>query len=79
MKVTFVDQTFDCIKAVRETDTAKLYLSVGGTVKFAGVSDWSAFSLEGGGWTDQEPSTEEVLLEIAADHEERLCMMELGI
>ena len=25
------------------------------------------------------PSTEEVLLEIAADHEERLCMMELGI
>lgn len=28
---------------------------------------------------EPEPSTEEILLEIAADHEERLCMMELGI
>lgn len=28
---------------------------------------------------EPEPSTEEVLLELAADHEERLCMMELGI
>ena len=27
----------------------------------------------------QEPSTEAILLELAADHEERLCMMELGI
>ena len=26
-----------------------------------------------------ELSTEEILLELAADHEERLCMMELGI
>ena len=28
---------------------------------------------------EPEPTTEEVLLELAADHEERLCMMELGI
>ena len=27
----------------------------------------------------QEPSTDAILLELAADHEERLCMMELGI
>ena len=26
-----------------------------------------------------DPTTEEILLEMAADHEERLCMMELGI
>ena len=28
---------------------------------------------------EQEPTTEEVLLEIAADHEARLCEMELGV
>ena len=28
---------------------------------------------------EQEPTTEEVLLEIAADHEARICMMELGV
>lgn len=27
----------------------------------------------------KDPTTEEILLELAADHEERLCMMELGI
>lgn len=26
-----------------------------------------------------EPTTEEVLLELAADHEARICMMELGV
>lgn len=26
-----------------------------------------------------DPTTEEILLEMAADHEERLCLMELGI
>ena len=28
---------------------------------------------------EPEPSTEEVLLELAADHEARICMMELGV
>lgn len=28
---------------------------------------------------EQEPTTEEVLLEIAADHEARLCEIELGV
>ena len=28
---------------------------------------------------EEEPSTEEVLLEIAADHEARLCEIELGV
>lgn len=29
--------------------------------------------------TESEPTTEEILLEIAADHEARLCEMELGV
>lgn len=29
--------------------------------------------------TDTEPTTEEILLELAADHEARICMMELGV
>ena len=29
--------------------------------------------------TEQEVSTEELLLEVAADHEYRLCLMELGV
>lgn len=28
---------------------------------------------------EQEPTTEEILLELAADHEARICMMELGV
>lgn len=28
---------------------------------------------------EPESTTEEILLELAADHEERLCMLELGI
>ena len=27
----------------------------------------------------KEPTTEEILLELAADHEARICMMELGV
>lgn len=37
------------------------------------------YTIEDDGQPEPEPSTESILLEIAADHEERLCMMELGI
>ena len=37
------------------------------------------YTIEDDGQAEPEPSTESILLEIAADHEERLCMMELGI
>lgn len=59
MKVLFDGQTFDCVKAVKKTDTATLYLLNGCIVEFSGISDWTAFSIEGGEWSIPELSPDE--------------------
>ena len=58
MIVKFANQTYDCEKAVRDGDRAKLYFTDGGTVEFVGVSDtgWNQFQLEGGNWETTEPT-----------------------
>lgn len=40
---------------------------------------WEAWKSEHPEPESEEMTTEELLLELAADHEERLCLMELGI
>lgn len=53
MKVIFGSKKYDCVRAVKRGTTAILYLESGGAVQFFGVSDFSAFSFEGGGWEER--------------------------
>ncbi len=50
MIVNFAGQSFDCQSAVKSHDTAVLFLSDGGVAKFSGITNFSAFSFEGGSW-----------------------------
>lgn len=43
------------------------------------VTEWEPGTIPEPEHVDPEPTTEEVLLEIAADHEARLCSIELGV
>ena len=44
------------------------------------VTGWTAGTIpEPEPEPEPEPTTEEILLELAADHEARICMMELGV
>ena len=61
MIVTFSEQDFHCVKAVKDKDSAYLYLEDGGTVELRGVSDWSVFSIDGGDWSLSEPTQTEQL------------------
>ena len=58
MKVTFGSETHKCARAVKTDTSAVLYLESGSTIRFFGVSDFSAFSFDGGGW--EEPSLPEI-------------------
>ena len=61
MIVMVANETYDCSKAVRDEDQVTLYLSAGGTVTFMGVSDWDAYSLQGGEWSPPDVTPEEQL------------------
>ena len=52
MIIRIFNSEYDCVKAVRESNQATLYLAGGGTVKFVGVSEnaWAQFQFEGGDW-----------------------------
>lgn len=43
------------------------------------VTGWTPGTIPEPEPVDPEPTTEEILLEIAADHESRLCNIELGV
>lgn len=51
MIVKFLDEEFQCEKAIKSGDSATLYLTEGSTVRFDGVHDWTAFELSGGDWS----------------------------
>lgn len=80
MKAIIHGVEYECAKAIKGNDFVELYDASGGNIaSFNGISDFSGYALDGGDWEEPETSTESVLLELAADHEARLCMMELGI
>ena len=60
MIVTYAGLNYNCIKAVRDSNKATLYLTDGGTAEFAGVSEsaWERFQFDGGSW--YQPPLEEV-------------------
>lgn len=61
MNITFAGEQFACSKAVRDGSSAVLYLEDGGTVTFSGVSDWDAFTIQGGDWSLPDVTPEEQL------------------
>ena len=61
MDVSFAGQQFPCSKAVRDGNSATLYLEEGGTVTFSGVHNWDAFAMEGGAWSAPDITPEEQL------------------
>ena len=67
MIVHFGSEEFFCAKACREGKNATLYLEDNGTVELIGVNDWSAFTIEGGTWTDLDAKT---LEQLQADRQE---------
>lgn len=57
MIVKYNHEVFDCTEAIKSDDKATLYINGGGNVRFVGVIDWSAFTIEGGTWTETPPDT----------------------
>ena len=61
MNVRFSGEEYSCIRAVRDSNRATLYLEEGGSMEFSGVNDWDAFSIEGGDWSPPDVTPEEQL------------------
>lgn len=61
MTVTFAGEQFTCSKAVRDGDSATLFLDQGGTVAFSGVHSWDAFTIQDGDWSAPDITPEEQL------------------
>ena len=61
MTVTFSGESFSCTRAVRTDTKARLYLTDGTVMEFAGVGSWDLFSLEGGTWSTPPVTPEEQL------------------
>lgn len=61
MTLIFAGKTYDCTRAIKSNDKVTLFLTESGTVEFSGVSDWNAFTLEGGEWALPEVTAEEQL------------------
>lgn len=59
MIVTYMNENYDCVRAVRAGNRATLNLSDGGIVEFVNVKDhaWNQFSFDSGGWEIIEPTT----------------------
>ena len=60
MIVKLMDETYDCIRAVRKGQNATLFLS-DRKIDFTGINDFSIFELSGGNWEDAEPTESEKL------------------
>ena len=60
MKVLFANQTYECKRATRTEQNAVLYDENNAAItKFIGVTDWSAFTIEGGEWEEPAPTRED--------------------
>lgn len=80
MKAIIHGVEYECAKAIKGNDFVELFdASCRKIASFNGISDFGGYALDGGDWTEPIPSTESVLLELAADHEARLCEIELGV
>lgn len=79
MTVFFLGTEYQCVKAVKNDTSAVLYLEDENTINFNGVNDWSAFALEGGGWSAPELTPEEQLQADVSELKEALGLLLSGV
>ena len=61
IRVTCGEDIYECTKAVKGDNYITLYDGDRAIVTFAGISDFSDYTIEGGDWSDPEPTGEEQL------------------
>ena len=61
MKVIVYGESYECTKAEKGTNYIQLYNGEEKGVLFAGISDFSGYSIEGGEWSAPTPTEGEVL------------------
>ena len=61
IRVTCGEDIYECTKAVKGDNYITLYDGDRAIVTFAGISDFSGYTIEGGDWSDPEPTSEEQL------------------
>ena len=54
------EECYECTKAVKGPDYIRLYDGESVICTFSGISDFSGYGIEGGEWTDPEPTLEEL-------------------
>lgn len=76
--VTFYNEEYQCAKAIKGPDYIKLYDEHGNVIAtFYGISDFSDYTIDGGDWSDPEPTEIELLraqLELAEEALDTLIM-----
>ena len=65
---------FVTIQRIEDEETGEI-----GTLVEPNIDAWEAWRAAQAEPSAPEPTTEEILLELAADHEARLCNLELGV
>ena len=61
MKLIVRNEKFICTKAVKGADYIQLFNGESKSALFAGISDFSGYSIEGGEWSAPTPTEGEVL------------------
>lgn len=60
MKAIIHGVEYECAKAIKGDDFVELYDASGGKIaSFNGISDFSGYALDGGDWTEPQPTTEQ--------------------
>lgn len=69
MIVRFLDEQYECTKAVKGTDYVHLYNESNNCIaSFEGVHDFSLFTIENGDWSKPQPTAEERIAELEAQN-----------
>ena len=61
MKVIAYGESYECTKAEKGSNYIQLYNGEEKGVLFAGISDFSGYSIEGGEWSAPTPTEGEIL------------------
>jgi len=80
MTLHFLDEQYECAKAVKGTDYVHLYDESNNCIaSFEGVHDFSLFTIENGDWSEPQPTAEERIAELESTNELLMqCIMEMS-
>lgn len=80
MIVQFLNENYECAKAVKGADYIHLFDANGNCIaSFDGISDFSLFTIDGGEWTTPEPTQEERIAELEAQNRMlTTCLLEMS-